>query len=941
MGYVVAHIHKTCIVSSASISGSEENVIEDKIEEDENEVEKKNETEDRSEVKNLTQLMRTRDSLLDIIVERTHDVSYYTRSAVLKVWISLLESNSVPVRRIGTVGEIAVDRLFDKTASVRKNAVALLTALLENNPFSGNLNVSSFQKRKAELDAACKARVEILRANAATAPAGSDLSVINEEEEEDEEESDVEVEEDNTEKKKKTSKKSINKGDDKQEVDDEEEDEFLDSADVKEDSEIIAIRAHLEHCEGGLELIAAITAAVPKIEEMLRSKTAGDVVEALRFFTRAVNFSVKGSAKSLRGAFSLVWHNEVSIKAEILSAFRSVYLTDGAANGEAMALPPSEVANNLVELAKRCDASEIASFERIIGEIFQQGLVEQGVISSLWSRVSNKINNINSSVSIGSVLHVISMIAKCIPDTITPSKARLVVQASLTSEAIKWKDFSAIRAGSQCLQACPPFVAASGARSSPEMNQVYSTAAPGLRDVMIGAFCGDDESLTRNWFGACEEAMHALFHIHPCPDKVLGSVIAPLYQSLTGVQQNGESSAGLILSSAPRLSRFQFLLGQGALCSVVFTERLASAAKKASDKDAKESNLRPAVVKGGGKGKGKEEGEGEADAMEEEMGMAAAADAEHERMLLMVTERQLVFENLLGKFHPLLAFVVANENNVFSNLLVRETAVLALCRYMCVSCYICESYLALLFTVLTRDPSEKIRTTIAVALGDLAFRFPNALEPWTAHMYARLGDECVCVRYNTLMVLTHLILNDMVKVKGQVSHVVCCLTDKHECVRDLASLFFLQLSERSNNPVYNLLGDIIASLSAVSDETPDSVLSDIPSTEIEAMDATLRHRTLSQAEFETTMVFLLSFVQRDKQADALVERLCVRMGAATSLRKRRCLAFCVGELTVSDKGIRKVVDNFRLIKDALYDQLIHSHFKSMLAKVNLNLFILK
>ena len=32
----------------------------------------------------------------------------------------------------------------------------------------------------------------------------------------------------------------------------------------------------------------------------------------------------------------------------------------------------------------------------------------------------------------------------------------------------------------------------------------------------------------------------------------------------------------------------------------------------------------------------------------------------------------------------------------------------------------------------------------------------------------RLSDSSLLVRYNTLMVLTHLILNDMIKVKGQV-----------------------------------------------------------------------------------------------------------------------------------------------------------------------------
>ena len=35
-------------------------------------------------------------------------------------------------------------------------------------------------------------------------------------------------------------------------------------------------------------------------------------------------------------------------------------------------------------------------------------------------------------------------------------------------------------------------------------------------------------------------------------------------------------------------------------------------------------------------------------------------------------------------------------------------------------------------------------------------------------MYARLRDGNVSVRKNAVMVLTHLILNDMIKIKGQV-----------------------------------------------------------------------------------------------------------------------------------------------------------------------------
>ncbi len=94
-------------------------------------------------------------------------------------------------------------------------------------------------------------------------------------------------------------------------------------------------------------------------------------------------------------------------------------------------------------------------------------------------------------------------------------------------------------------------------------------------------------------------------------------------------------------------------------------------------------------------------------------------------------------QNLLGKFHPMIAFIVANDRGSFSSALVRETALLALCRYMAVSSVLCEKYLPLLFTCLEREQSEANRTTVVIAMGDLAFRFPNNFEPWISYMYAR------------------------------------------------------------------------------------------------------------------------------------------------------------------------------------------------------------
>lgn len=127
-------------------------------------------------------------------------------------------------------------------------------------------------------------------------------------------------------------------------------------------------------------------------------------------------------------------------------------------------------------------------------------------------------------------------------------------------------------------------------------------------------------------------------------------------------------------------------------------------------------------------------------------------------------------------------------------------------------------------------------------------------------IYNRLSDKSPIVRYNTLMVITHLVLNDMLKVKGQVSQVAMSLNDSCKEVRDLARLFFNKLSERSNNPVYNLLGDIIGVFSQ--DEV--SAVANADSSGSSSV------RQLTDEEFKSTMHFLLSFVKKDKYVFSLL-----------------------------------------------------------------------
>jgi len=145
----------------------------------------------------------------------------------------------------------------------------------------------------------------------------------------------------------------------------------------------------------------------------------------------------------------------------------------------------------------------------------------------------------------------------------------------------------------------------------------------------------------RRWFSVCEECTHALFAIHPAPEKLVAAIIARQYSSLGPYSVPPPPNASNLLAPVCRLARLLFLVGQAAVCTLVLLEK--------AGKDAKKSNERNRVTASTGSTEGKGVGGGEAQrvedecgAMEEEMGMAAAVDAEHDKVRLLVCFRCII-----------------------------------------------------------------------------------------------------------------------------------------------------------------------------------------------------------------------------------------------------------------------------------------------------------
>jgi hypothetical protein len=143
----------------------------------------------------------------------------------------------------------------------------------------------------------------------------------------------------------------------------------------------------------------------------------------------------------------------------------------------------------------------------------------------------------------------------------------------------------------------------------------------------------------RQWFGAAEELVHALYHTHRSPDRVLSRVVAVLYDKLFGTRD----SAGTYRASSSALSRLLFILGQGAICSLLYAEKLSALSKKEKEKKATIEKEKAIHTKSCSNQDENHPNSDSADAMEAEMGMTAAADAEHDQVSSVILFLNVIY----------------------------------------------------------------------------------------------------------------------------------------------------------------------------------------------------------------------------------------------------------------------------------------------------------
>ncbi|XP_058414929.1 condensin complex subunit 1 isoform X1 [Diceros bicornis minor] len=908
----------------------------------------------------------TRDQFLDTLQAHGHDVNSFVRSRVLQLFTRIVQQKALPLTRFQAVVALAVGRLADKSVLVCKNAIQLLASFLANNPFSCKLSdtdlAGPLQKETQKLQ-----EMRAQRRTAATS------AVLDPEEEWEamlpelestlqqllklpQEEEEIPEEIANTETPeevkgrirrllaKASYKRAIiltreaighfQKSEPFSQMDPEEsKTRFLnllgtifkgpaastqektpqgsaenmgpgqtdcrDKPNVsepeksREKDELVKQEMLVQYLQDAYSFSRKITEAIGIISKMMYENTTTVVQEVIEFFVMVFQFGVPQALFGVRHMLPLIWSKEPGVREAVLNAYRQLYLNP---KGDSARAKAQALIHNLSLLLVDASARTIQCLEEILCEFVQKDELRPAVTQLLWERATEKVAC--SPLERCSSIMLLGMMARGKPEIVGSNLDTLV---SIGLEEKLPQDYRLAQ------QVCHAIANISDRRKPslgkrhppfrlPQEHRLFER----LRDMVTKGFVHSDPL----WIPFKEVAVTLIYQLAEGPEGICAQILQGCAKQAQEKLEE-KSSTQEDLKDTPMLPTFLLmnllsLAGDVALQQLVHLEQAVSGElcrRRVLREEQEHKTKNP-----------KEKNTGSETTMEEEMGLVGAtADDTEAELIRSICEMELLDgKQILAAFVPLL-LKVCNNPGLYSNPELSVAASLALGKFCMISATFCDSQLRLLFTMLEKSSLPIVRSNLMVATGDLAIRFPNLVDPWTPHLYARLRDPAQQVRKTAGLVMSLLILKDMVKVKGQVSEMAVLLIDPVPHIAALAKNFFNELSHKGN-AIYNLLPDIISRLS-----DPEGGVEEEP--------------------FHTIMKQLLSYITKDKQTETLVEKLCQRFRTARTERQYRDLAYCVSQLPLTERGLRKMLDSFDCFGDKLSDESIFSAFLSVVSKL--------
>lgn len=87
--------------------------------------------------------------------------------------------------------------------------------------------------------------------------------------------------------------------------------------------------------------------------------------------------------------------------------------------------------------------------------------------------------------------------------------------------------------------------------------------------------------------------------------------------------------------------------------------------------------------------------------------------------------------------------------------------------------------------------------------------------------------------------------------------------------------------------------------------------------------------------FHSTMRYIFTFIEKEKQAESIVEKLCQRFRLTEDARQWRDIAFCLSLLPFkSERSVKKLIEGLPFYRDKLHEDKVYERFQEILVRVS-------
>ncbi|KAF7874559.1 uncharacterized protein EAF02_008536 [Botrytis sinoallii] len=834
------------------------------------------------------------NAFFDVLEERFLDINPYCRCRAIQVYIKLCELEQKFPKRRQRVAELAARSLEDKSSNVRRNAVKLLGTLIKTHPFSlmhgSQLNFKEWNSRLEAVDAELNALKPPAEAAglADTTTAEADPQLLD----------DATVLESDSPKK----AQAPMSDEDKIAAIKKAQEEAATSEAINKLS--LTRRYYVE----ALKFIEVLHGATTIICQLLGSKNKSEVIEAMDYFEVGDAYNIEQNKLGIRRMLRLIWTKGNSdegkgVQNHLIDCYKRLFFEapDTYSGNDAA----NYVARNMISLTFGATPAELTSLEQLLSTMMKANHIPDLVISKLWQVYGVQKREISKSQRRGAII-VLGMLATAKPEIVV-GEMETMLRIGLGS--LGRSDLQLAKYTCLALRRINP----TGRQATQQTSKLSNDHA------VLGKLAAiiEVESDNKEWYGVAEQAISAIYALSKHPDNLCSEILRRKTKNVfqrraaaspqpkldedndtdmmdvdmpdaDAEEQGREEEAPPAETEIPApsenkqkgsvaLSQLLFIVGHVAikqivhleLCEMDFKRRKVDAEKNKAaetpaDKAAKEA----------------------ADDLDM---IGGTTEDDFTDAMAHIRERELLFgqNSLLANFGPLVAEICSN-NTTYKDRNLQAAATLCLAKLMCVSSEYCETNLPLLITIMERSKDPIIRSNVVIALGDMAVCFNHLIDENTDFLYRRLNDKDASVKRTCLMTLTFLILAGQVKVKGQLGEMAKCLEDDDKRIADLSRMFFTELSTK-DNAVYNHFVDMFSLLSA--------------------------EKELEEDALRRIIKFLAGFIEKDKHARQLADKLAARLARCESERQWNDVAYALSLLQHKNEEITKLVQGgFRVVQ---------------------------